>query len=63
MDALSPMIVSFTFLGISMWLLNRNRYARYMIKPMRKYSWLLTKKMLAYIAKLLRKMTLLFDTY
>lgn len=55
------MIVSLIFLGISMWLLNRNRYARYMIKSMKKYSWLLTKKMLAYTAKLLRKMTSLFD--
>ena len=63
MDALYQMIVSFVFLGIAIWLLNRNRYARYMIKPMKRLSWALMKKLLRLAGKLLRKVTSVFDPY
>ena len=57
------MIVSLIFLGIAIWLLNRNRYARYMMKPMSKLSWALMKKLFGFAGKLLRKVTSLFDPY
>ena len=57
------MIVSLIFLGIALWLLNRNRYARYMMKPMGRFSWALMKKLLGFVGKLLRKLTSLLDPY
>ena len=63
MDALYHMIVSLIFLGTAIWLLNRNRYARYMMKPMGRFSWALTKKLFGFAGKLLRKVASLVDPY
>ena len=63
MDALSPMIVSLIFLGIAFWLLDRNKYARYMTKPVKRLTLALVRNLLAYVGKLLRKVVSLFDPY
>ena len=63
MDDFGYMIASLIFLGIAYWLLNQNKYARYIMRPMNKLLWALTKKLFGYVGKLLRKVVSRFDPY
>jgi len=63
MESFSCLIAAFIFLFISFWLLDKQKWARLITKHMKRYSWVLAKATLKLLAKLLRKVTSLFDPY
>ena len=63
MELLFCLIVALIFLLIPLWWLDKQRWAQYITKPMKKYSWVLVKGALKLLGKLLRKVTSLFDPY
>ena len=63
MEDIYRMILALIFLLISFYLLDRNKYAHYITRYVKKYSWILAKEVFRYTCKLLRKVTSRFDPY